>query len=145
MKKKEPEVPLANFERSYVLLTVFFAVTALLIYLSYTMIEAFNPVGVVLAIPAAFLLLQCLWLILNPYAIIYKDKFEIKRSLFSSKIWYYLDIKSVGESTPRGFVIHYNDDDPERISDFGIRASHKKSFRDAVNHQVCKSLVERDD
>ena len=136
---------MANFERSYVLLTVFFAVTALLIYLSYTMITAINPVGVALAVPAAFFSFQCLWLILNPYAIIYEDKFEIKRSFFSSKIWYFLDIKSVGESNPRGFTIHYNDDDPEKISDFGIRASHKKSFRDAINHHVCKSLVERED
>ncbi len=145
MKKKKEEIPLAYFERSYVVLTVFLGVTALLIYLSYHWIAAFNPFGVVTAIPASFLVLQCLWLILNPYAIIYEDKFEIKKSLFSTKFWYYIDLKKVGESTPRGFSINYNDDDLEKISDFGIRPSHKKPFRDAVNHHVCKSLVERED
>lgn len=145
MKKKKEDIPLAYFERSYVVLTAFLGITALLIYMSYAYFVAVNPVAIMIAIPAAILLFQCLWLILNPYAIIYEDKFEVKRTLFSSKIWYFIDIKKVGESTPRGFMIYYNDDDPERISDFGIRPSHKKKFRDAVNHHVCKSLVERED
>lgn len=145
MKKRKEDKPLEYFERSYLLLTLFIVVTIVLSYESYVLIMDFNPIGLVLGVPALILFFQTLWLILNPYAIIYENKFEIKRSIINSKIWYFLDIKQVGESDARGFIIRYNDDDPERVSDFGIRPSHKKKFRDVVNHHVCKSLVERDD
>ena len=145
MKKRKEEVPIAYFERSYVVLALFLVITGVLVYLSFTYILNANPWGILLALPAAILVFQGLWLILNPYAIIYKDKFEIKKSFISAKMWYFLDLKHVGESTRKGFVITYNDGDGENISDSGIRLSHKKKFRDAVNHYVCKSFVERDD
>ena len=68
-------------------------------------------------------------------------KFEFKKTMFSNKQWYFIDVKSVSEVTSSGFDIEYNDGDIERISTFGIRPSHKKAFRDAVYHYVCKSLV----
>jgi len=158
VKKREEETPLAYFERSYLVIVVFIALTGLFGYLSVTWISEFDPeisrekgmqtrslIGVLMAVPAVVLAFQTLWLILNPYALIYEDKFEIKKSFFSSKIWYFLDIKKVSESSPSGFDIVYNDDDAEKVSVFGIRTSHKQKFRDAVNHYVCKSLVERDD
>ena len=61
--------------------------------------------------------------------------------MLSNKQWYFVDIKKVGEVEARGFKIVYNDDEVELISTFGIRASQKKKFRDAINHHVCKSLV----
>jgi hypothetical protein len=83
--------------------------------------------------------------VLNPYAIIYEDKFEIKKSVIHNKVWYYIDIKNVGETTVYGFEITYNDNDLEKVTTAGIRSSHKDNFRKAVNHYVCKSLVERED
>ena len=78
---------------------------------------------------------------LNPFAVIYEDKFEFKKTMFSNKQWYFIDIKNVSEVTSGGFDIEYNDGDIEHISAFGIRPSHKKAFRDTVYHYVCKSLV----
>ena len=95
----------------------------------------------VLGVPTTILIFHTLWVFLNPFAIIYEDKFEMKKTMFSNKQWYFIDIKSVGEVETKGFKIIYNDDDEEIISTFGIRPSHKKAFRDAVNHYVCKSLV----
>ncbi len=95
----------------------------------------------VLGVPSTILIFHTLWVFLNPFAVIYEDKFEMKKTMFSNKQWYFIDIKSVGEVTVKGFKITYNDDEEEIISTFGIRDSHKKAFRDAVNHYVCKSLV----
>ncbi len=92
-------------------------------------------------IPTVIMFFQTLWIMLNPFAIIYEDKFEFKKTMFSNKQWYFIDIKTVEEVNPKGFKIIYNDGDEEIVSTFGIRASHKKAFRDAVNHYVCKSLV----
>lgn len=61
--------------------------------------------------------------------------------MLSNKQWYFVDIKKVTETESKGFRIIYNDGDEELVSTFGIRASQKKAFRDAINHHVCKSLV----
>ena len=104
MKKRKEEVPIANFERSYGLMAIIFGITAILDYSSYYLTRSMNPVGIILAVPAVFLSFQCLWLIVNPYAIIYRDKFVIKRSFVSRELmWYFLDIKKVSDSTSRGF------------------------------------------
>ena len=95
----------------------------------------------VCAVPTLILVFQTLWILLNPFAVIYEDKFELKKTMFSNKQWYFIDIKNVSEITSYGFDIEYNDGDIERINTFGIRPSHKKEFRDAVYHYVCKSLV----
>ena len=104
-----------------------------------------NPLGFVLGVPCILLAFQTLWMLLNPYSIIYEDKFEVKRSGLSNKMWHFIDIKKVSEINGKGFVITYNDDDEELISTWGIRPSDKQKFRNAVNHHVCKSFVERED
>jgi hypothetical protein len=145
VKKQKEDVPLQYFERSYILLLLCFAALAGLAYITYVLIIAVNPWGFIVGIPTVILAFQTLWLVLNPYAVIYDDKFEIKKSFIHNKIWYYIDIKNVSESSGYGFDITYNDNDEEKITTAGIRSSHKAAFRNAVNHYVCKSLVERED
>lgn len=120
---------------------VFLTITAFFAYMAYVNYKVVSPLAIIYGIPFVLFFFQSLWVVLNPYAIIYEDKFELKRSVFSNKQWYFIDIKSVSEVTGKGFKIIYNDDDEEMISTFGIRPSHKKTLRDAVNHYVCKSLV----
>lgn len=148
MKKREEDIPLQYFERNILVIAAFLTITGFFVYMAYLYYPQIkqNPFAVLWAIPGVIFGFQTLWLVLNPYAILYKDKFEIKRTLLSNKFWYFIDIKNVGEIKGRGFEISYNDDEMEKISTFGIRPSHEKNFRDAVNHYVCKSLVEdRDD
>lgn len=141
MKNKKEDIPLQYFERNIIVIIVFMAITAIFSYLTYYYFVLVHPMAFVLAIPTLIFGFQSLWLMLNPYAVIYEDKFEIKRSLLSHKFWYFIDIKGVSDTTNRGFNITYNDDEIEKISTFGIRASNKKPFRDTVNKFVCKSIV----
>lgn len=129
------------FERNILILLVFIGITLGLSFLTYWYFKSFSPLVFAFGGPAVILFFQTLWIMLNPYAIIYEDKFEIKKSIIGNKQWYFIDIKAVSEVNEKGFVITYNDDEEETISTTGIRGSHKKAFRDAVNHYVCKSLV----
>lgn len=141
MKKEKEDIPLQYFERSILYIIFFVGLTAFLVYLTYLHFKAFSPLMFVWGVPAIIFFFQTLLILLNPFAIIYEDKFEIKRTMLSNKQWHFVDIKKVTEAESKGFRIVYNDGDEELISTFGIRASQKKKFRDAINHHVCKSLV----
>jgi hypothetical protein len=91
VKKPKEDVPLQYFERSYILLAVCIAATVALCYWVYTLIQEVSPWSFIAAIPAVIMVFQTLWLILNPYAVIYEDKFEMKRSVIDNKIWYGID------------------------------------------------------
>ncbi|MGZ3883950.1 MAG: hypothetical protein ACXVPQ_10800 [Bacteroidia bacterium] len=145
MKKEKEEVPLVYFERNAVIIVLHIVTAIVLDYLCYRFIKNINPWGFVIGVPASIISFHTLWVILNPYVFIFENKVEMKRSMFSNKIWYLIDIKKIGEITGRGFTITYNDDEEEFISTSGIRPSQLHQFRDAFNHHVCKSLVERDD
>jgi hypothetical protein len=148
VKKREEDIPLQYFERNLIVILIFLTITGFFVFMAYRYYPQVqqNPFAILWAIPGVVFGFQALWLTLNPYAIIYKDKFEIKRTLLSNKFWYFIDIKNVSEIKGGGFEIEYNDGEVEKVSTFGIRASHQKEFRNAVNHYVCKSLVEdRDD
>lgn len=141
MKKQKEDIPVHYFERNPLIMLIFLTITSVFSYYTYSYFVVVNPMAFVLAVPAVIFAFQTLWLMLNPYAVIYDDKFEIKRSILSNKFWYFIDIKSVGDVNAKGFNITYNDDEVETVSTFGIRSSNKQAFRDAVNKFVCRSLV----
>ena len=141
MKKPKEDIPLQYFERNILFTLFFVGITGLLGLLTFSLWKDFNPMMFICGIPTVIMFFQTLWIMLNPFAIIYEDKFEFKKTMFSNKQWYFIDIKSVTEVTSSGFDIEYNDGDIEHISTFGLKPSHKKAFRDAVHHYVCKSLV----
>lgn len=141
MKKQKEDIPVHYFERNPLIILIFLTITSVFSYYTYSYFVVVNPMAFVLAVPAVIFAFQTLWLMLNPYAVIYDDKFEIKRSILSNKFWYFIDIKSVGDVNAKGFNITYNDDEVETVSTFGIRSSSKQAFRDAVNKFVCRSLV----
>jgi hypothetical protein len=141
VKKEKEEIPLHYFERNMLIVMIFVIITAILVYFTCSYFVQVHPLAFIFAVPASIFAFQTLWLFLNPYAVIYEDKFEIKKSMFSNKFWYFIDIKNVSDVSKKGFEITYNDDEKEVISTFGIRHSHKQTFRDAVNKSVCKSLV----
>lgn len=144
MKKEKEDKPLQYIERSILIILVILLIAVFFAVYAYKLFKETDPRAFVLGVPALVFGFQALWLGLNPFAVIYEDKFEIKRSFFSNKFWYFIDIKEVKEKEDKGFKIIYNDDEVEKIKFFGIRNSNKQIFRDAVNKYVCKSLVERD-
>lgn len=143
MKNKEEE-PKEYFERS-ILLVVTVAVSGLLIdWFSIKMLLDVNPWGSATAIPGLVITLQALWLIVNPYAVVYEDRFEIKQSLLYNKEFYYLDAKSVNSKSSSSFNLVYNDGDFDKIPLLGMRASHKEKFKERLTEKINESLKNRD-
>ncbi|MES2565658.1 MAG: hypothetical protein V4565_02260 [Bacteroidota bacterium] len=142
MKNNEEE-PREYFERN-ILLVVVTTVSALIIdWLSIKMLLDVNPWGTATAIPGLMLTLQGLWFIVNPYAVVYEDRFEIKQSLISNKEYYYLDAKSVDQKKTHSMHLVYNDGDIENISLIGMRDSHKLKFKEALSTKIVESLKTR--
>jgi hypothetical protein len=100
--------------------------------------------ALVLTPPATISGFQTLLFILNPYALVYKDKFELKKHLFSGKIWYFNDIERVSEVSNGSFDIIYNDGDVEKMKLGGIKPSHLQKLRDELHKHVYLSLDQRD-
>ena len=139
MKNKEEE-PKEYFERS-VLLVLTVAISGLLLdWFSIKMLLDVNPWGSATAVPGLILTLQGLWLIVNPYAVVYENRFEIKQSLMYNKEFYYLDAKGVNDKCQ----LIYNDGDLEKLHLIGMRESHKQAFKNKLSEKINESLTKRD-
>lgn len=144
MKKKDDlDEPRLYFERNIAFVVVLVGISALLVWLCIDMLKNVNPWGTLVAVPGIIFTFQSLWLITNPYAIVYDDRFEIKHSFFYGKTVYFLDLKKISGIKGSMFTIFYNDDEPERLPLFGIRASHKKELQQALEEKLEKSMKER--
>ncbi len=82
--KREEEVPLANIERNPMLLLSSAVLTFVFAYLSYYAIfskeaHEVKPYGFFLFVPTAVFSFQTLWYLLNPFALIFENKLEIKQ------------------------------------------------------------------
>lgn len=146
--KEEIEIPERYFERNPLLLAgCILLATGLIgtvIYLfAYKDIYS-HGWALILTPPAIIFGFQTLIMILNPYALLYKDKMEIKKHLFSNKVWYFNDIERVSEVNNGSFNIIYNDGEEERLSLGGIKPSHLKELRDELHKHVYLSLEQRD-
>ncbi len=143
MKNKEEE-PKEYFERS-ILLVIIVTVSGLsLDWLSIKLLLDVNPWGSATAIPGLMLTLQALWLIVNPYAVVYENRFEIKQTLMYNKEFYFLDAKAIGSNKSHSVQMTYNDGDLESLPLLGMRASHKQLFKDKLNEKISDSIKHRD-
>ena len=142
MKNNETE-PKEYFERNIPLVTTLIISGLLIDWYSVKMILDVNPWGTATAIPGLIITLQALWLIVNPYAVIYDDRFEIKQSLLYNKEFYYLDAKSVQQNNSKSITLIYNDGDSENVSLKGMRNTHKQKFKETLAQKINKSLKTR--
>lgn len=142
MKNKEDE-PKEYFERSILLVIAITATGLFLDWLSIHLLMEVNPWGTAFAVPGLVLTLQALWLMVNPYAIVYKDRFEIKQSLFYSREFYYLDAKGVEKKNALTLGLIYNDDEVEKLPLTGMRASNKELFRNKLLEKIGESVKNR--
>ena len=140
MKNKDEE-PKEYFERSILLVATVAIAGVLLDWFSISMLLDVNPWGTATAIPGLFLTFQGISLIVNPYAIIYEDRFTINQSLIYNREFYYLDAK--GFDAPSNNLI-YNDNDLQKLPLLGMRASHKKLFKKRLAEKINESLTNRD-
>lgn len=143
MKNKREESK-EYFERS-IFLVVLVAVSGFFLdWLSITLLLDVNPWGTATAIPGLMLTLQGIWLIVNPFAVIYEDRFEIKQSLLYNKEFFYLDSKAIDDKKAHSVQIIYNDGDIENLPLQGMRAAHKKLFKDRLKEKIGESIKHRD-
>ena len=143
MKNDENE-PKEYFERNILLVVTFLAAGLFLDWLSIHLLMQVNPWGTASAVPGLLLTLQGLWLVTNPYAVVYEDRFEIKQNFIYNKEFYYLDAKRIESKKPGGLLVVYNDEETEKLPLFGMRASYKEKFRMALSEKIAKSVVNRD-
>lgn len=139
MKNKDEE-PKEYFERSILLVPTVAISGVLLDWFSIKMLLDVNPWGSATAIPGLILTLQALTLIVNPYAIVYEDRFEIKQSLLYNREFYFLDFTGFDEKSKK---LVYNDGDTENLPLLGMRASHKKLFKAKLAEKINESLKNR--
>jgi hypothetical protein len=98
-----------------------------LILSTWRLFRDMNPWGFLLMVPAAFSALHALWTLLNPFAEVYADRVELRRMVLGSRSYFFNDIKKVGQSDGKTFIV-YKDDEMERVSLFGIRPSERDGF-----------------
>ena len=140
MKNKDEE-PKEYFERSILLVVTVTVSGVLLDWFSIKMLLDVNPWGTATAIPGLILTLQAITLIVNPYAIVYEDRFLIKQSLIYNREFYFLDFRGFDETAKK---LVYNDGDLEKLPLRGMRASHKKLFKAKLAEKINDSLKNRD-
>ena len=100
-----------------------------------------NPWGFIVMGPAAIFSFQTLWLMLNPFALVFKDKIEIRQSFFHSKDRYFIDIKRIAKNKKGALYITYHDDEIERINLFGIKAAHVDLFKSEVEKRALAPTI----
>jgi hypothetical protein len=142
--KNDKEETKEYFERNALLVFTIISSGLLLDWFSVKMLLDVNPWGTATAIPALVITLQGLWLIVNPYAVVYENRFEIKQSLLYNKEFFYLDAKSVSNKNSKSINIVYNDGDLESISLMGMRGSEKQKFKEKISEKIEISLQNRD-
>lgn len=86
--------------------------------------------------PTLLLLVQTLWLILTPFAIIYEDKLDIRQSFIHQKSRYFIDIKQISQNKKGKVFIIYNDGEIEFINLLGIRSSHIALLKNEVSRFI---------
>jgi hypothetical protein len=141
--KEKEEIALVNIDRNPLVLLTSIALSTVLDYLSYTFILDLNPWGFVLMIPATFLSFQTIWLLLTPYAMVFDNKLEIKRTLFSNKMLFFTDVKKVGNIKKGSLFISYNDDEIDKINLFGIKGSQVDTLKTELEKHVTIVLNKR--
>ena len=141
---KNENEPKEYFERNTLFVIVLAAISLFLDWLSVDLLMDVNPWGSATAVPGLVLTLQSLWLIVNPYAVVYEDRFEIKQSLIYNKLFYFLDAKAIDENQKGQLFLKYNDEEMEKLHLFGIKASDKKRFKIKLAERINHSLQKRD-
>jgi hypothetical protein len=138
--EEEFGIPLVNIERSPLFLMFFVIVSAIISYSGYELLKNVNPWGFMVMIPAILFSFQTLWLLLNPFAVIFFDKIVIRQSFFHRKEFYFIDIKQITEGKQGKIYVTYHDGELEKLSLFGIRPLHLQHLKTEVEKLVLLSI-----
>lgn len=143
MKNNFEEEPKTYFERNVVIIICVACISIVCDYVGFLILNKPSPWGVFVAFPGLVISLQTLWLVVNPFAIVYDNRFEIKQSFFYNKEFYFLDMKQI-EFIDKKLIITYNDLDKESLRMFGIRDSHKQRIYESIKQHIELSTKARE-
>jgi len=141
--KNEKDEPKEYFERNILLVLSVTAVGLFLDWLAIDLLKNVNPWGSLVAVPGIVISYQAFWLFLNPFVLVYENRFEIKQSLFHDKEFYYLDIKSISKGNSNSITLVYNDNETIEVNLFGIKGSHVDAFYQKLQEKINLSLSNR--
>jgi len=139
----EEEPVLVHIERNPLILLFLIALATIILWLAWQFLKVVDPWGFFIMLPGVFLAFQALWLMLNPFAMFYKDKVQILQSFIHRKERYFVDIKKLTSTKKGKFYITYNDDEVEKLNLFGIRHSQLSVFKDELQKYVSQSITSR--
>ena len=139
----EIEIPLVNIDRNPLFLLISVIISTVILYFGCSLLQNVNGWGFIVLIPGTIISFQTLWLLLNPFALVYSDKIEIKQSFFHHKFRYFVDIKKIIETKNGKIYITYNDDEVEAINLFGIKASHLTLLKTEIEKSVNENIKTR--
>lgn len=136
MKKENPQQPIASIDRNPFLVFGMIILTVVSCWWSYELFRAVSGWAFLVAMPAAVLSFHTLWMMLNPFALIYENKAELRPTWFHNRDRYFNDLTKIEERKNGSFVITYTDGEQERLGLFGIKHAHrsllKASFLDRI-------------
>ena len=132
-----------NIDRDPKLLAMSVLISALIVYTGYQLLVKMNGWGFILMIPGTILSFQSIWLLMNPFALIYADKIEIKQSLMRHKYRYFVDLKKIARDKKGKVIITYNDDEVEALNLFGVKTSQVDLFVSEISKSVQASMAVR--
>lgn len=141
--KNEKDEPKEYFERNIPLVLALSALGLFLDWLAIYLLKNVNPWGTLVAVPGIVITFQAFWLIMNPFVLLYEDRFEIKQSWINDKDYYYLDIKSISKNNSKSITLTYNDGETLELNIFGIRPSHVDLFYNKLSEKITTSVQNR--
>ena len=80
---------------------------------------------------------------MNPFALVYADKIEIKQSLMRHKYRYFVDLKKISRDNKGKVIITYNDDEVEALNLFGVKTSQVDQFVSEISKSVQANMAVR--
>lgn len=143
MKKEKIEEPKEYFERSTSFLVVIAAVSLVLDVLCLYFLKEVSVWGNLLMAPAIISSILSLSIILNPYALLFDDRFELKKNIMFNKDVYFLDLKGIRSPSKNKLFVVYNDGEEEKVPLFGMKDSHKELFKQRLTEKIKESLEKR--
>jgi hypothetical protein len=137
---EKEEIPLQHIERSPLFLAISVLISAIIVFIGYTLLKNMDPWGFIVLIPGSIFSFQSLWWLLHPFAIVFEDKIEIKQSLLHHKYRYFVDLKRISESKKGKIYITYNDDEMEGLNLFGIKPSQVSVLKSEMERSVAQNM-----
>jgi hypothetical protein len=142
-KPQNEEKPLYNIERSPIFLLFSVLLTATLALSTWWLLKQVSPYGFLVMVPAVMAVIQTAWLLMNPFAIVFERRLEIRQSLFNPKERFFNDLDKVSENKKGEVFITYTDGEVEKLNLFGIKPSDKTALVEQCRRQIGYTLTTR--